>query len=102
MTVVKNIMKWVERLPEKQLMILLALLVGVFASIAAFILHWLIEVIQHMLTAQFEVTSFNWLYLVFPVVGIWLTMLFVRYIVKDDISHGITRILYAISSRNRA
>lgn len=98
-SVFNSIVKWAEKLPEKQLMILLALLVGVFASIAAFILHWLIEVIQHMLTAQFEVTSFNWLYLVFPVVGIWLTMLFVRYIVKDDISHGITRILYAISSR---
>ena len=40
----------------------------------------------------------NWLYLVYPVVGIYLTSLFVRYIVKDNISHGITRILYAISS----
>ena len=46
-----------------------------------------------------ERTSFNWLFLVLPVVGIWLTMLFVRYVVRDNISHGITRILYAISSK---
>lgn len=80
-------------------MLVLALLVGFFASVAAYVLHWLIAVIQHLLTSEFNITSYNWLYLVFPVVGIWLTMLFVRYVVKDNISHGITRILYAISSR---
>ncbi|MGN1150357.1 MAG: chloride channel protein, partial [Sutterella sp.] len=41
----------------------------------------------------------NWYYLVFPVIGILLTMLFVRYVVRDNISHGITRILYAFSSK---
>ena len=95
----KQILKWAERLPEKQLMILLALLAGFFASVAAFFLHGFIAQIQYLLTSRFHTTSHNWLYLVFPVVGIWLTMLFVRYVVKDDISHGITRILYAISSR---
>ena len=99
MTSVGKIYKWAERLPEKQLMIMLALGVGFFASVAAYILHRLIEVIQHLLTARFDSTSHNLLYLVLPVVGIWLTMLFVRYVVKDDISHGITRILYAISSK---
>ncbi|MBP3777623.1 MAG: chloride channel protein, partial [Prevotella sp.] len=51
-----------------------------------------------LLTSQFDRTGANWLYLVYPVVGIYLTSLFVRYIVKDNISHGITRILYAIST----
>ena len=55
--------------------------------------------IQAILTEGFEVNSFNWLYLVFPVIGIYLTSLFVRYVVRDNISHGITRILYAISSK---
>ena len=52
-----------------------------------------------MLTSRFHADTFNWLYLMFPVVGIFLTSLFVRYVVKDNISHGITRILYAISSK---
>ena len=54
--------------------------------------------IVYLLTSSFDRTGANWLYLVYPVVGIYLTSLFVRYIVKDNISHGITRILYAISS----
>ena len=47
----------------------------------------------------FSVDRFNWLYLIYPVVGIFITSLFVRYVVRDNISHGITRILYAISSK---
>jgi CIC family chloride channel protein len=79
-------------------MIVLALLVGFFAAVAAFVLHWIINQIVTLLTSSFAAERANWLYLVYPVVGIYLTSLFVRYIVKDNISHGITRILYAISS----
>ena len=79
-------------------MIILALIVGFFAAVAAFVLHWIINQIVYLLTSSFDRTGANWLYLVYPVVGIYLTSLFVRYIVKDNISHGITRILYAISS----
>jgi CIC family chloride channel protein len=79
-------------------MISLALLIGFFAAVAAFSLHWIINQIVSLLTSSFDRTGANWLYLVYPVVGIYLTSLFVRYVVKDNISHGITRILYAISS----
>ena len=71
---------------------------GFFAAVAAFFLHWIINQIVILLTSSFDRTGANWLYLVYPVVGIYLTSLFVRYVVKDNISHGITRILYAISS----
>ena len=81
------------------MMLILAFFIGFFASVAAYVLHGLIRQIQHLLTEGFTITSYNWLYLVFPVVGILLTSLFVTYIVKDNISHGITRILYAISSK---
>ena len=88
----------VEHVSEKMFMIILALIVGFFAAVAAFFLHWIINQIVLLLTSSFDRTHANWLYLVYPVVGIYLTSLFVRYIVKDNISHGITRILYAISS----
>ena len=78
---------------------LLALVIGLLAAVAAYVLHWIIKEIQMLLTTGFDYTSFNWLYLIYPVIGIYLTSLFVRYVVKDNISHGITRILYAISSK---
>ena len=88
----------VAHVSERMFMIILALIVGFFAAVAAFSLHWIINQIVMLLTSSFEKSHANWLYLVYPVVGIYLTSLFVRYIVKDNISHGITRILYAISS----
>ena len=87
-----------EHISERMFMIILALIVGFFAAVAAFLLHWIINQIVMLLTSSFDRTGANWLYLVYPVVGIYLTSLFVRYVVKDNISHGITRILYAISS----
>ena len=95
----KRLHDWrVEHISERVFMIILALLVGFFAAVAAYILHSIINQIVQLLTSSFEQSHANWLYLVYPVVGIYLTSLFVRYIVKDNISHGITRILYAISS----
>ena len=99
--------KWLDRLHEwrtkhvsdRMFVIILALLVGFFAAVAAWVLHSLINQISALLTGQIDNTGANWLYLVLPVIGIYLTSLFVRYIVRDDISHGITRILYAISSK---
>lgn len=95
----KRLHNWrVEHVSERMFMIILALLVGFFAAVAAFVLHWIINQIVTLLTSSFNQSRANWLYLVYPVVGIYLTSLFVRFIVKDNISHGITRILYAISS----
>lgn len=88
-----------EHLSDRFFLIAVAIVVGFFCAVAAFVLHGLINEIAHLLTSSFNSRQANWLYLVFPVVGIYLTSLFVKYVVKDNISHGITRILFAISSK---
>ena len=99
-TMMDMVLEWRDKhITDRQMAIILALFIGLFASVAAFILHFIIKEIQVLLTAGFSTVTYNWLYLVFPVIGIFLTSLFVRYVVKDNISHGITRILYAISSK---
>lgn len=90
---------WHNHVSERQMTLIMAFLIGFFASVAAFVLHSIIKEIQWLLTSKFTFDSYNWLYLLFPVIGIFFTMLFVRYVVKDNISHGITRILYAISTK---
>lgn len=91
---------WREKnIKEKQFILVLSFLVGIFTAITALILKVLIHWIQNFLTNNFNTTEANYLYLVYPVVGIFLAGLFVRRVVKDDISHGVTKILYAISRR---
>ena len=93
-------MAWREKnVREKRFILVLSFLAGIFTALAALLLKLLIHWIQEFLTENFDTTEANYLYLVYPVVGIFLTGLFVRYVVKDDISHGVTKILYAISRR---
>ena len=95
-----DLRKWCkEHLSDRQMTLILAFVIGLFASVAGYVLHSMIKEIQHLLTAGFDRTTFNWLYLLFPIMGIYLTSLFIKYVVKDNISHGITRVLYAISTK---
>ena len=95
-----RLIHWREQnIKEKQFILILSFLVGICTALAALVLKQLIHWIQWFLTDNFDTTEANYLYLVYPVVGIFLTGLFVRHVVKDDISHGVTKILYAISRR---
>lgn len=88
-----------KHISDRELVLVLAFAIGFLASLAAYILHIIIGQIEELVTSGFHVMTINWLYLLYPVIGIWLTSLFVKYIVRDNISHGITRVLYAISTK---
>lgn len=82
---------------ERQIVLMISLMVGVCTGLTAFVLKWLIEEVKTLLISGLAVENMNLLYLVFPAVGILLSLLFVNYIVRGDISHGVTKILYAMS-----
>ena len=95
-----NILEWREKyIKEKHFVLILSFMIGILTALAANILKGSIHFIQHFLTERIDATNANWLYLVYPIIGILLAGLFVKYIVKDDIGHGVTKILYAISQR---
>ncbi|KKC51142.1 chloride channel protein [Porphyromonas gulae] len=89
---------WRERhINERLFLIILSLIIGILSAFAAVLLKNTIHIIQHFAFDRIRETSY--LYLIFPVVGILITWLFVRYVVRDDIGHGVTKILFAISQR---
>ena len=88
-----------EHISDRQMTLILAFVIGVLASVAGYFLHSIVHEIQVLLTSGFEKNTYNLLFLLFPIVGIYLTSLFIKYVVRDNISHGITRVLYAISTK---
>lgn len=78
---------------------ILAIIVGVAAGIAGHLLRECIYLIKQGLTSWADIEAANYLYFLYPMIGIAITVLFVKYWVKDDISHGVTRIFYAISRK---
>lgn len=95
-----KLITWREHhIKEKNFLIILSLAVGVICGFAAQLLKFLIHLIASLLTEHIDATTANWLYLVYPVVGILIVTLFLKFVVKDNISHGVTKVLYAISRR---
>ena len=89
-----------RRLSNQQIMMLLAVVVGVLAGLGTYLFEMLLHGIKSGLIRWFPVDSAHILFLIYPAVGIILATLFVKYIVRDNISEGVTRVLYAMSRRN--
>ena len=90
----------VKGLSNRQMMVLLAVIVGVLAGLGTYLFEMLLYGIRSALVTWFPVDRAHFLYLIYPAAGIVLATLFVKYIVKDEISEGVTRVLYAMSRRD--
>lgn len=99
-TTLAKFLNWKSgHIKEQNFIIFLSFLIGILTAFAALVLKTIIHTIQHLLTENFSIANVNYMYLIYPIIGILLAGLYVKYIVKDDISHGITKILYAISQK---
>jgi chloride channel protein, CIC family len=95
-----RLIAWREKhIKESNFILILSFVVGVLTAAAALLLKFMIHWVEKILTSPFQIESANYLFLLYPAIGILLASLFVRYVVKDDIGHGVTNILYAISRR---
>ncbi|KGN71987.1 chloride channel protein [Porphyromonas sp. COT-239 OH1446] len=97
-TLLDRFILWRERyISERYFILLLSLLIGITMALLSSLLKQFIHGIEHLLLGYAGGRSY-W-YLIFPVVGILLSGLFVRYLLRDDIGHGVTKVLSSISQR---
>lgn len=93
-------LQWrVNHISERHFFLFVCFLVGIGTALAAYIIKFAIHSIHSFLTENFSSTGANYLYLLYPILGILIAGLYVRYCVKDSISHGVTKVLFAISQR---
>jgi CIC family chloride channel protein len=96
----QDIIIWIsKRLNHKQQMYILSLLIGVVSGFAAVLLKNTVYYTHQFVSQYGNFYRINFLYLAVPMLGILLTALFVRFIIKDEMGHGITKILYSISKK---
>lgn len=97
-TPLQRFIAWREKhIADRTFIIILSIVVGLLSAFAALVLHGLIDLISGALSGSLH--RWNFLYLLYPMVGILLCGIFIRRVVRDDIGHGVTRILYAISRK---
>ena len=88
---------WLERMPETRKVLLLAFVVGLGSGLAATLLVEAIHFFQWILVGWFKTPASSYLYFVYPGVGMLMAYLIVRYVIRDNISHGVTKVLLAMS-----
>lgn len=89
----------IANISERNFLYILSLVVGIFSGLAAMLLKNSIHFVAEKLTGSIEDYEISYLYLVLPLVGIFLSVLFVKFVIKDDIGHGVSKILYSISQK---
>ncbi len=88
-----------RHLGQQRLILILSGVVGILSGLAAVILKNTVHFTRDLLQKVMEQGTLGFLYLALPGIGIILTVLYIKYFVKDNIGHGVSRILYAISRR---
>lgn len=87
-------------MPEKRKLIILSFVVGISSGLAAVILESLVRAIHRGLTSWFDGSLDNFLYLVYPGIGMLLSLILLRFVIKDNIGHGVTKVLVAVSKND--
>lgn len=90
----------VKNIPDQKFVLILSVAIGLLSGLAAVLLKTLAHFTYEIVSSGFSFKQEYLLYLIFPMLGIFLTVIFVRYFIKDDLGHGVTKILYAISKKN--
>jgi len=91
----RRLEKRLSEISEKNLIYILSFLVGILSGTAAFMLKNFIHYVSHFLTRHFKDSAESFYYLAYPMIGILISLLIVKYVIKDDVSHGISKILSA-------
>lgn len=88
-----------KKTSEKNLLIFIAILIGVAAAVIVFLFEGIVTQIKLLLDQYHGINGINFLYFTLPIVGIILVTFFVKYVVKEPISHGVTRVIRSIAHK---
>lgn len=84
-------------LGERRITLILSFIIGLLSGVAGVALKNTLHWVRNFVNGLVPMDTASLLYFGLPAIGILLTLLFVRYLIKDDLSHGVTKVLYSIS-----
>ncbi len=89
-----------RNISDRNFILIMAGVIGAISGLAAVVLKSAVHALQRVLERSLYIYDVNYAYLVYPLIGIILTMLIARYVLKEKLGHGITQVLYAISKNS--
>jgi len=86
-----------KKIPDQNFVLFLSVVIGFTAGLAAALLKFIVISIETRILSLYDSTDQIIIFFFFPLLGIVLTVLFLKYIIRDNVGHGVPRILYVIS-----
>lgn len=100
-TLTTRLIKWrLKNLTGQQFILILSILIGIASGLAAVVIKNSVHFISHFIEQLTQGEYQSYLLIVLPSVGILLAVLFIKYIIKRPVRHGVPNVLYAISKNN--
>ncbi len=97
----KKFIIWsIRHIKQRHFILILSFLIGILSGLAAVILKNILHYTTYFLTSGFDIENESYFLLLYPILGLLLTVVFVKLFVKDDIGHGVSKVLYSISKKN--
>jgi len=90
----------VKNIPDKTFILILSVFIGFLGGMSAVIIKNSVHLLKNLLTSGFAQEYQNYLYIIYPFIGISLAVLFIRFVLRQHVGHGIPSVLYAISKNN--
>ncbi|MDE5417869.1 chloride channel protein [Ancylomarina sp. DW003] len=85
---------------DRQFISFLGILIGITSGLAAVVIKNSVHFISSLLQETSELEYANFLYMIYPAIGISVAVLFIKYVIKRPVRHGIPNVLYSISKTN--
>jgi len=92
--------RWrLKNMSERAFITALSFIAGIFSGLGAVIIKNAVRYTQRMVDTLLESEVHNYIYFVLPAIGIFLTVIIVKYVVRHHVRHGIPTVLYGISKQ---
>lgn len=89
-----------RKMPSKQLMLILSLIIGFLSGLVAVIIKYLVFLIKGLLTGGLEIDYSNYQYVIYPAIGIFFVLIFIKFILRRPVRDGIPNVLHSISKKH--
>ncbi len=100
-TLIERFITWrLKHITDRQFMLILSVVIGLAVGLSAVVIKNSVHFISRLLTSGFAVQYQNYLYFLYPAIGILGTVIFIKFILKKHVGHGIPGVLYAKSKTN--
>lgn len=99
-TTLEKFHRWRNKnLSTKTFVVLLSIIIGVISGFVAVLIKNSVRLMHNLVNGIFAESMHNYLYFIYPLVGITLVVLFIRFVLRKPVRHGVPNVLYSISKR---